>query len=459
MKKLFKVVCILLVSIIFISCNVGFLIKNAVGKVLEDTSSGGITSRVSVASDGSQGNGPSFQPTISGDGRYVAFVSDASNLVDGDTNGKGDIFLHDTQTGETTLVSIASDGSQGKDHSHDPAISRDGRYIAFFSGAPHVNSSNYVWGDGNTFIGDSNGRGDIFLHDSQTGETTLISVANDGSQGNDDSEKPSISSNGRYIAFQSDASNLVNGDTNEEMDVFLHDSQTGETTLISVANDGSPGNDWSYDPSISGDGRFVAFVSDATNLVNGAKLGGVFLHDTQTGETALVSVASDGSLSNGSDGSPSISEDGRYVSFYSDATTLVDEDTNWESDIFLRDIFTDKTTLVSVASDGSQGNSSSLGSSLSGDGRYVVFESFASNLDSGDTNGERLDVFLHNTQTDKTTLVSVASDVGQGNSLSDRQSISGDGRYVVFTSLANNLVSGDTNETADVYIFDCLGSK
>ena len=459
MKKLFKVVCILLVSIIFISCNVGFLIKNAVGKVLEDTSSGGITSRVSVASDGSQGNGPSFQTTISGDGRYVAFVSDASNLVDGDTNGKGDIFLHDTQTGETTLVSIASDGSQGKDHSHDPAISRDGRYIAFFSGAPHVNSSNYVWGDGNTFIGDSNGRGDIFLHDSQTGETTLISVANDGSQGNDDSEKPSISSNGRYIAFQSDASNLVNGDTNEEMDVFLHDSQTGETTLISVANDGSPGNDWSYDPSISGDGRFVAFVSDATNLVNGAKLGGVFLHDTQTGETALVSVASDGSLSNGSDGSPSISEDGRYVSFYSDATTLVDEDTNWESDIFLRDIFTDKTTLVSVASDGSQGNSSSLGSSLSGDGRYVVFESFASNLDSGDTNGERLDVFLHNTQTDKTTLVSVASDVGQGNSLSDRQSISGDGRYVVFTSLANNLVSGDTNETADVYIFDCLGSK
>jgi len=401
MKKSFKVVCILLVSIIFISCKVGFLTKNTIEKVLEDTSSGGITSRVSVASDGSQGNGGSFQPTISGDGRYVAFVSDASNLVNGDTNEKGDVFLHDTHTGETTLVSVASDGSQSKDHSHDASISRDGRFVAFCSGAPYINASYYVWGDGNTFIGDSNGRGDI----------------------------------------------------------FLHDTQTGETTLISVANDGSPGNDWSYDPSISGDGRFVVFFSDATNLVGGAKLGGVFLHDTQTGETTLVSVASDGSLSNGDVGFPAISEDGRYVSFFSDATTLVDGDTNWEGDIFLHNILTGKTTLVSLASDGSQGNSSSLKSSLSRDGHYVVFESFASNLTSGDTNGERLDVFMHNTQTDKTTLVSVASDVGQGNSLSDRQSISGDGRYVVFTSLANNLVSGDTNETADVYIFDCLGSK
>ena len=208
----------------------------------------GDTMRVSLASDGTQGNGGSGYPSISTDGRYVAFYSGASNLVSGDTNNKGDVFVHDQQSGQTERVSVASDGTQGIGDSLDPSISADGRYVAFSSWANNLVS------------GDTNIKPDVFVYDRQSEQTTRVSVTSDGTQGNGYSERPSISADGRYVAFDSIASNLVSGDTGHE-DVFVHDLQSGQTERVSVASDGTQGNDDSWYPSISADGRYVAFYS------------------------------------------------------------------------------------------------------------------------------------------------------------------------------------------------------
>jgi Tol biopolymer transport system component len=339
---------------------------------------------VSVASDGTQGNSHSGSPSISADGRYVAFASYASNLVPGDTNGVMDVFVHDRLTGQTTRVSVASDGTQGNGESRYPSISADGRYVAFMSYA-----SNLV-------PGDTNGKADVFVHDRLTGQTTRVSVASDGTQGNGDSWGwPSISADGRYVAFESSASNLVPGDTNGRADIFVHDRLTGQTTRVSVASDGTQGNNSSVWPSISADGRYVAFMSYASNLVPGDTNGAldIFVHDRLTGQTTRVSVASDGTQGNGYSWDSSISADGRYVAFESWASNLVPGDTNGKQDIFVHDRLTGQTTRVSVASDGTEGNNNSGWPSISADGRYVAFHSDASNLVPGDTNG-RADVFV-----------------------------------------------------------------
>jgi Tol biopolymer transport system component len=401
-----------------------------------------VVQRVSVASDGTEGNDDSWWPSMSADGRYVAFQSRASNLVPGDTNGTWDVFVHDRMTGQTTRVSVASDGTEGNGVSGLPSISADGRYVAFVSAA-----SNLV-------PGDTNGKFDVFVHDRVTGQTTRVSVASDGTEGNDDSWWPSISADGRYVAFSSLASNLVPGDTNGTWDVFVHDRLTGQTTRVSVASDGTQGNNGSGDPSISADGRYVAFSSLASNLVPGDTNGtwDVFVHDRLTGQTTRVSVASDGTEGNGvSRRPPSISADGRYVAFYSEASNLVPGDTNELVDVFVHDRLTGQTTRVSVASDGTQGNSYSQWPSISADGRYVAFMSWASNLVPGDTN-EVQDIFVHDRMTGQTTRVSVASDGTEGNGDSWLPSISADGRYVAFASEASNLVSGDTNGKRDIFV-------
>ncbi|MGH2537870.1 MAG: carboxypeptidase regulatory-like domain-containing protein, partial [Candidatus Promineifilaceae bacterium] len=229
----------------------------------------GQTSRVSIASDGALGNGDSWWSSISADGRYVAFHSLASNLVGGDTNGAWDVFVHNRDTVQTSRVSVASDGAQGNGYSYSPAISADGRYVAFVSLA-----SNLVGGD-------TNDQPDVFVHDRDTGQTSRASVASDGAQANGASYYQSISADGRYVAFGSYASNLVGGDTNGIDDVYVHDRDTGQTSRASVASDGAQGNDGSGDPSISADGRYVAFVSWASNLVSGDTNGyaDVFVRD------------------------------------------------------------------------------------------------------------------------------------------------------------------------------------
>jgi len=411
----------------------------------------GVTTRVSVASDGTQGDRFSSTPALSADGRYVAFDSGATNLVPGDTNGTPDVFVHDRQTGQTARVSVASDGTQGNGSSYGPALSADGRYVAFESYAQ------------NLVPGDTNGEADIyrgadvFVHDRQTGQTTRVSMASEGTQANESSYRPALSADGRYVAFDSGASNLVPGDTNETRDVFVHDRQTGQTTRVSVASEGTQGDGWSgiTSLSLSAEGRYVAFASAAANLVPGDTNGtvDVFVHDRQTGQTTRVSVASDGTQGNGFSQWLSLSADGRYVAFTSEAATLVPGDTNGTVDVFVHDRQTGQTTRVSVASEGAQGNGASYQPSLSADGRYVAFASGSSTLVAEDTNGA-WDVFVHDRQTGQTARVSMASDGTQGNDASGGASLSADGRYVAFTSIASNLVPGDTNGTWDIFVHE-----
>ena len=406
----------------------------------------GTTTRVSVSSAGQQGNGGSGAPSLSADGRFVAFDSYASNLVAGDTNHSDDIFVHDRQTGTTDRVSVSSAGQQGNyGDSWGPSLSADGRFVAFGSYA-----SNLV-------AGDTNGAGDIFVHDRQTGTTTRVSVSSAGEGGNDQSEDPSLSADGRFVAFNSGASNLVAGDTNDAWDIFVHDRQTGTTSRVSVSSAGEEGNNGSGDPSLSADGRFVAFTSYASNLVAGDTNGthDIYVHDRQTGTTIHVSVSSTGQQGNGGSWVPSLSADGRFVAFYSSASNLVAGDTNGTHDIFVHDRQTGTTTRVSVSSAGQEGNGGSYDPSLSADGRFVAFQSGASNLIAGDTN-DLSDIFVHDRQTDTTTRVSVSSAGQQGTDYGDSRSpsLSADGRFVAFHSYASNLVAGDTNGAGDIFVHD-----
>jgi Tol biopolymer transport system component len=287
----------------------------------------GQTTRVSVASDGTEGNAGSTSPDFSANGRYVAFASEAENLVSSDVNGSRDIFVHDRQTGETSLISVNSDGDQAKSGSAAPSISADGRYVAFSSSATNLVED------------DLNFSGDVFVHDRQTEQTSRISVATDGTEANNGAGSPSISADGRYITFQSNASNLVSGDTNSSRDIFLHDRQSGETIRISVASDGTEGNEASSDGVISADGQYIAFYSEANNLVHADTNNDtdIFIHHIETGETSRVSLSHDNLPANGNSYSPGISNDGRYVSFFSYANNLVGGDTNSMSDTFVRD--------------------------------------------------------------------------------------------------------------------------
>ncbi len=404
----------------------------------------GITERVSVSSAGIQGNDHSWYQSISDNGLYVTFSSKADNLVNGDTNGKEDIFVYDRQKKETTRISIASTGIQGDGDSWGPTLSADGRFVAFSSLA-----SNLV-------DGDTNNVEDVFVHDIQNKLTMRISVASNGSQGNDESSEPSISIDGRYVAFYSFANNLVDGDTNGRSDIFLHDRETGQTERISVDSSGNQGDGNSWNSSLSLDARFVAFGSYATNLVAGDTnwVGDVFVHDRQTNITTRVSVASDGSQSQspGSSLFPSISNDGRYVAFASYADNLASIDTDYLSDIFVHDRQTGETQCVSIASDGTKGNGESEQLSISADGRYIAFMSEANNLVIGDTNGY-WDIFVHDRQSGKTQRVSVDTNGIQGNEDSYFPTVSADGSNVAFFSYADNLVTGDINESSDVFVY------
>jgi hypothetical protein len=341
------------------------------------------TDRASVGTSGNQPNGSCEFATISTDGRYVAFASPADNLVAGDTNGNRDVFLRDRQAGTTTRVSVDSAGTQADDVADRPVISGDGRYVAFESRAT------------NLVAGDTNGFFDIFVHDRQTGGTTRVSVDNAGTQADDASSIPALSGDGRYVAFSSLATNLVAGDTNGFRDIFVHDRQTGTTTRVSVDSAGAQADADCDTPAISGDGRYVAFQTTATNLVAGDTNGAwdIFVHDRQTGTTTRVSVDNTGVEANGMSIGASISADGRYVTFASDATNLVAGDTNGARDVFVYDRTTGGIVRASVDTAGTQGSGASTFPEIGRDGRFVAFESDATNLVAGDTNGQR-DIFV-----------------------------------------------------------------
>ncbi len=411
-----------------------------------------VEGRVSVATDGTEGDDLSLGGSVSADGRFAAFVSDASSLVANDTNGVRDVFVRDRETGETTRVSIASDGSQANDVSFTGSISANGRHVAFQSQASNLVDN------------DTNGTTDIFVHDRQTGETTRVSVATDGTESDGLSQVPDISAAGRFVAFTSMGSNLIAGDTNQREDIFVHDRWTGETTRVSVKSDGSEatGNatPLSSHAALSADGRIVAFHSWAADLVANDTNGGsdVFVHDRQTGATTRVNLDSGGAQAIGVSFNPAISAAGRFITFRSGAHNLVPDDTNATTDVFVHDQATGETTRVSLDSTGQQGDRSSGSSDISADGRIVAFHSSATNMVDGDTNDET-DIFVHDRQTGMTVRVNLNAADAQSplGRAALFPAISADARFVAFESTAANLVSGDTNDASDVFVAgNCL---
>ena len=307
------------------------------------------TTLASVSSGGAQGDLYSYAIAITAHGRYVLFSSDARNLVAGDTNGRTDAFVRDRLTGKTSRVSVSSSGAQAR-RSSDPfggsnagGISADGRNVVFRSDA-----SNLV-------AHDTNGAEDIFVHNRRTGRTTRVNVSSSGRQADGWSGSPTISADGRYVAFVSSASSLVPGDTNGTVDVFVRDRLAGRTRRVSISSRGRQANGGCEEPSISAHGRYVAFASPASNLVTGDSndISDVFVRDRWTGHTRRISISSRGLQSTGSptrtgSNAPSISAHGRYVAFHSDASNLVRGDTNRVFDMFVHDRMTGKTRRVSV---------------------------------------------------------------------------------------------------------------
>jgi len=296
--------------------------------------------------------------------------------------------------------------------------------------------------------------------------TTIISVNAQGQAANGFSDRPAISADGRFVAYESDALDLAAGDTNGRKDIFLYDLQTNAVTRVSVGANGAQSNNGSASPAISQDGRYVAFESQATNLVsNDTNISqDIFIHDRITATTVRVSVSSSGVEANGDCLHPAISGDGRFVVFVSAATNLAAGDTNTASDVFLHDRDPDQNgvfdenngTTMRITSSGPSAVSSTSSSnfpSISRNGQYAAFSSLDSTLVPGDVNGWQ-DIFVYNIQTGLIELVSVSSSGQQGDLESSYTSLSADGRYVAFISAATNLVSGDSNAKTDVFVHD-----
>lgn len=399
------------------------------------------TTRVSVHTDGTEGDWHSRSASLSANGRLVVFQSAASNLVDGDLAGVSDIFIHDRTTGKTRRLTRGFDGSEANVDSFSPVISANGRYVAFVSHAR------------NLVPDDTNEVEDIFVLDRGTGITTRISLRSNGRQANGRSDSPAISSDGRFVAFRSAASNLVKGDTNGVADVFVHDRGTGRTARVSVRSNGAQANDGSHEPDISADGRFVVFRSNASDLVKGDTNGkeDIFVHDRRTGITTRASLRSSGAQANDDSESPIVSADGRIVVFESEATNLIRGDSNGFVDVFVHDRVTGRTRRISRHSDGTAGNGSSSSARTSADGRFVAFRSNATNLVGNDANG-KADVFIHDRATGRTRLVSRAWDGQPSDGHSWTSAIDPYGRFVVFESEATNLVDGDANDVFDIFV-------
>ena len=315
-------------------------------------------------------------------------------------------------------VSVTPDGGQVGEGSHYPMLSADGRMVAFLSGA-------------STLVeGDTNRRGDAFVRDLVTGVTTRLEIASAVLGPDLGTWSSAMSAGGRFVAF---ASSITRGSPDGEgmNAIFVRDLRTGSTEVVSIASPSEESRGYCWVRGISEDGRFVAFVSDAKDLVekdtNGAR--DVFVHDRETTTTSRVSVSSSGAESNGKSNWHDISGDGRLVVFWSDASNLVEGDTNGATDIFVHDRETGSTTRVSVSSAGEQGNGESLNPAISLDGRYVVFDSDASNLSPGDTDAQG-DIFLRDLETGTTDLVSTGPAVAGLRAV--LPSVSADGRYVVF---------------------------
>lgn len=428
----------------------------------------GRVTRASVDSLGGEALGNSSTPALSADGRFVAFASDAADLVPGDTNDDSDVFVRDQQTGVVQRVSLAWNGNEARDDSACPAISSDGRYVAFLSRA---------W---NLYPGGANlgsPRWDVYVRDRQTGATTHVSVSKDGTDPDADSSCPSISGDGGRVVFESQASNLVAGDGNGVPDVFLWDRVKNKLKRVSrSAATGGDADAESWEPAISRNGRFVVFSSRATNLRESGVpqppltqwATTVFIRDLDAGVTEAASLKDDANT--GWPYSPqedsfrgSVSDDGRFVGFSSSAWNLVLPTPARRSNAYVRDRATGRTILASPTDPGATdcgrpGVQFDCADSvplpfarISGDGRFLVYSSrslqlMPANLYHGDQ------IYLFDVEGRRLRRLSVDPTGWESDSCSVEPALSADGRVLAYRSTSTNLVGGDTNGKADVFV-------
>ena len=372
---------------------------------------------------------------ISRHGRFIAFQARASDFVLGASSDVANIFIFDRLKKKYRRINANTFFIP------DFSISANGRYVAFASDQPDLDAS------------DTNNVRDVFLFDSVTGQISRISVSSIGKQGNKASFNPHLSADGRYITFSSEADNLVEADTNGNIDVFVYDQLTRQTSRVSVKSGGAQSEGGGLYSKISGDGRFVVFQSRSDDLVANDfnEAADVFVHDRSRQHTERVSVNSLGSETARfrDNRFADISENGRYVVFESLDYNFSEIPLNFSSGVFVRDRASKQTTLVSVGLNGVAPNGSfCTGVDISANGRYVTFESDATNLDSRDVIND-FDIYAHDRWNKKTSLVNLNSnpDYRAGGA-----SLSADGRQIAFESDAPDLVVGDDNNLVDVFV-------
>jgi Tol biopolymer transport system component len=395
-------------------------------------------------------NGPSQQPSLSADGRFVAFSSQASNFGPGAGTGREwNIYVFDRLTGRARLISSGMGGAAPNGNSTNPSISADGQVVAFASTAT------------NLVPGTTRNVNEIYVRVG-TGPLRRLTVGFGGVDPDADSSQPVVSGNGRYVAFTSDADNLVAGDDNGASDVFEFDLLTGAFYRVSVTGRGGQARGASYNPSISFDGHLISFTSGARNVVrlDRNKAPDVFVHDISTGRTRIASVSGKGKQQNASVPPPftqfsDLSGDGHYIVFDSNATNLVPGVGNGHTAVFRHDLIAGRTQLVSRTTGGREANNDSFEPSTSGDGNVTAFESFADNL--GSTWAPGPNIFVWNALTFTPTTADLAASGGPRGPELERQllqrpAVSADGHVVAFASGANNLVGGDYNGAEDVFL-------
>ncbi|MEQ9642676.1 MAG: hypothetical protein RIM84_21810 [Alphaproteobacteria bacterium] len=396
---------------------------------------------VSIGRNGVQSAGANTAPSLSADGRYVAFVSAAGNHITIDNNATFDVFLRDVMTATTVRASLSFSGTDPNDVSGDPWVSGDGRFVAYDSPATNIDSRADAPSS------------DIFVFNRLSNLTSLQSiVAATGNSPDLDSTRPALSADGQVILFQTRAPNLylpAEGATETDLDIVRIDLTAGTTTRLAKAlNDAEPDADL-MNPFVAGAGLVAGFESQASNLVangpdNAAGPTQLYVVDSRDGATSLVSRGTDNMAGDGASTGASLSSDGRYVAFQSAATNLIDDDGNGFIDAFVLDRATGGIERVSVSSDGDEADglaANSTSVSISGNGRWVAFASTAGNLVTADFNNAS-DVFVHDRRSDTTVLVSLSQSGSQANGDSTQPVISADGQYIAFVSTATNLIDG-----------------
>ncbi len=404
--------------------------------ILGDDSAGLVSSirRVSVNARGEQGSGWTYDPVFSPDGKYIAFASEATNLVSPgvDTNGTIDVFLKDLTSGEVTIISIAS-GSVGNGMSLSPTFSRDGRYIAFKSYASNMFSNDY------------NGGSDIFVKDLVTGQI-FSATTSYGNFYNTNPDNPAFLGDSTTLMFSVYGSGWGSN-------ILLSDFMSSERKSVPAT--------WSYSyyyasPTASADGQLIAFSSTDPNIVSGDYNASrdIFLYNAQNGVISIASRNSSGQLTNGNSLLPTLSPDGRYLTFISAATNLDPAATNGTNQLYLKNLQTGAVTLLSKNADGISGDAQSGAAVFSSNGRYVAFWSSASNLISGANALGGSQIYIRDLLTNEIAVVSTNSSGEFGNGESDQPVFSADGKSIAFRSTSSNLVADDTNGSRDIFVKD-----